>query len=53
VGVKNDDHPLVTRYRKLLEREITHQPTSLAVAEKLLAPVLGKSRIMYGTKVVP
>jgi len=53
VGVRNDDHPLVTRYRKLLEREITHQPTSLAIAEKLLAPLLGKSRIVYGTKVVP
>ena len=53
VGVKNDNHPLVTRYRKLLEREITHHPASLAVAEKLLAPVLGKSRIVYGTKVVP
>ena len=39
VGVKNDNHPLVTRYRKLLEREITHHPTSLALPKSCSLPV--------------
>ena len=32
VGPRNDDHPLVTRYRRLLEWEITDQPRSMQVA---------------------
>ena len=50
VGPNNDDHPLVARYRRLLEREIIDQPASLAVVERVLAPVLGKSIVHYGTK---
>ena len=50
VGPRNEQHPLVTRYRKLLEWEIVQQPTSMKVAERVLAPVLGKSFIVYGTK---
>ena len=50
VGPRNDDHPLVQRYRRLLEWEITEQPAALKVVERVLAPVLGKSLIVYGTK---
>lgn len=50
VGPNDDDHPLVRRYRRLLEREIIEQPRSLAIAEKVLAPVLGKSIVHYATK---
>ena len=50
VGPRNDDHPLVTRYRRLLEWEITDQPRSMQVVERLLAPALGKSSIVYGAK---
>jgi SAM-dependent methyltransferase len=50
VGPRNEQHPLVTRYRKLLEWEIVRQPTSMRVVERALAPVMGKSFIVYGTK---
>ncbi|MEY4176350.1 MAG: hypothetical protein RI900_3515 [Actinomycetota bacterium] len=50
VGPRNEQHPLVTRYRKLLEWEIVRQPTSMKVVERALAPVMGKSFIVYGTK---
>ena len=50
MGPNDDDHPLVRRYRRLLEREIIEQPRSLAIAEKVLAPVLGKSIVHYATK---
>jgi SAM-dependent methyltransferase len=50
VGPRNEQHPLVTRYRKLLEWEIVRQPASMKVVERALAPVMGKSFIVYGTK---
>ena len=50
VGPRDNDHPLVTRYRKLLEWEITTQPRSMALLERGLAPVMGKSFIVYGQK---
>jgi SAM-dependent methyltransferase len=50
VGPRNDDHPLVTRYRKFLEWDIISQPTSTKVAERVLSPVLGKSVIVYARK---
>lgn len=50
VGPNNDDHPMVQRYRSLLEREIIEQPRSLAVVEKVLAPILGKSSVVYATR---
>ncbi len=50
VGPRRDDHPLVARYRKLLEWEIVEQPAALKVVERALAPVLGKSYIVYGAK---
>jgi SAM-dependent methyltransferase len=50
VGPSNDDHPLVTRYRKFLEWDIIEQPRSTRIAEQVLAPVLGKSIVFYATK---
>jgi SAM-dependent methyltransferase len=50
VGPTNEDHPMVRRYRKLLEWEIVSQPRSMAMAEKVLAPVLGKSLVVYARK---
>ena len=51
VGPGNNDHPLVTKYRKFLEWDIMTQPKSVAVAEKVLSPVMGKSFIVYSRKV--
>jgi SAM-dependent methyltransferase len=50
VGPRNDDHPLVQKYRTMLEWEITEQPGSMKVLERTLAPVMGKSFIVYGVK---
>jgi SAM-dependent methyltransferase len=50
VGVRNDDHPVVTRYRQFLEWDIVEQPTSTKIAERVLSPVLGKSSVHYATK---
>ncbi len=50
VGPRREDHPLVNRYRKLLEWEIVEQPRSLKVVERVLSPVLGKSFIVYARK---
>ncbi len=51
VGVDNDDHPLVRRYRQFLEWDIIRQPRSTRVADRLLSPVLGKSLVLYGIAV--
>lgn len=50
VGVGNDDHPLVAKYRRFLEWDIIEAPRSTRVADRLLSPVLGKSAVFYATK---
>jgi SAM-dependent methyltransferase len=50
VGPANNDHPLVTRYRKFLEWDIMERPRSTALAERVLSPVLGKSFVVYARK---
>ena len=50
VGVTNDDHPLVSRYRKLLEWDIVKAPRVTRLADRALNPVLGKSLVVYATK---
>ena len=50
VGPRNDSHPLVKRYRKLLEWEIVKQPKSMQLMERVLSPALGKSYVVYGVK---
>ena len=50
VGVNHNDHPLVSRYRSFLEWDITEQPRSTRVAERVLSPVLGKSLVLYAQR---
>ena len=50
VGLRDEQHPAVVRYRRFLEWDIVEQPTTTRVAEKVLSPVLGKSSVHYGTK---
>jgi SAM-dependent methyltransferase len=50
VGPRDDDHPLVARYRRFLEWDIVEQPRSTRVAERVLSPVLGKSLVLYARK---
>ncbi len=50
VGVTDEDHPLVRRYRRFLEWDIVEQPRSTRIAERLLSPILGKSYVVYGVK---
>jgi len=50
VGVNDADHPLVRAYHRLLVWEITDRPLPLAVAERLLQPVIGKSLVLYARK---
>lgn len=50
VGVRDDQHPLVARYRRLLEWEIVKGPRSMQLAERALSPLLGKSYIVYCRK---
>ena len=50
VGVRNDDHPLVRAYHRLLVWDITAAPLATRVPERLLNPVLGKSLVLYAEK---
>jgi SAM-dependent methyltransferase len=50
VGPRDDDHPLVARYRRFLEWDIVEEPRSTRLAERVLSPVLGKSLVLYGHK---
>ena len=50
VGVNDEHHPLVRRYRQFLEWDIVEQPRSTLLAERVLSPVLGKSLVLYATK---
>ena len=50
VGIDNDDHFLVRRYRRLLEAEILHNPPALRLLSRLSDPLMGKSLVMYFDK---
>ncbi|MGA0894759.1 MAG: class I SAM-dependent methyltransferase [Ilumatobacteraceae bacterium] len=50
VGPRNEHHPLVRRYRQLLEWEITRQPAALQLVERVASPALGKSYVVYAVK---
>ena len=47
MGVKNDGHPLVRAYHRVLVWDITDHPFPLRLADRLLNPVLGKSLVVY------
>ncbi len=51
VGVNDDDHRLVRRYRQFLEWDIVSRPRCTRIAERILSPVLGKSLVLYAVKV--
>ena len=50
VGPRRNDVRAVNAYQRLLEWEIMNRPRSMALLERGLAPVLGKSFIVYGVK---
>ena len=50
VGPRNDAHPLVQAYHRLLVWDITEQPLVTRLAERVLSPVLGKSLVVYARK---
>ena len=50
VGLRRTDSRTVNAYQKLLEWEITSQPGAMKALERSLAPVMGKSYIVYGAK---
>jgi SAM-dependent methyltransferase len=50
VGVEKADNRLVEAYHRLLVRDIIKAPVYTRVPERLLAPVLGKSLVVYARK---
>ncbi len=52
VGTTNNDHPLVKAYHKLLVWDIMKKPRTTRYAEMVLAPLMGKSIIIYLKKPV-
>lgn len=50
VGVRNDDHPAVRAYHRLLVWDITSATPFTRVPEAILNPVFGKSVVVYGRK---
>jgi SAM-dependent methyltransferase len=50
VGVQREDHRLVNAYRRFLEWEIVRQPRGMRAVERAVAPLLGKSYIVYARK---
>jgi SAM-dependent methyltransferase len=50
VGPANDDHRLVRAYHGLLVRDIVEAPALTRVPERVLAPVLGKSLVVYARR---
>jgi SAM-dependent methyltransferase len=47
VGVRDDRHPLVRAYHRLLVWDITAAPAVTRVTERVLNPLLGKSLVVY------
>ena len=52
VGPKNDDHPLVKAYHRLLVWDIMQRPIVTRVADQALNPLIGKSLVVYAHKPV-
>jgi len=50
VGVRNDDHPLVRAYHRMLVWDITAATPLTRIPDALLNPVLGKSLVAYVRK---
>lgn len=50
VGPTREDHPLVAKYKKFLEWDIIKRPAATRILEKVLAPTIGKSYVLYAHK---
>jgi SAM-dependent methyltransferase len=50
VGPRNDSHPLVRAYHRLLVWDIAERPWVTRAAERVLSPVLGKSLVVYARR---
>jgi len=50
VGTKNDEHPLVKKYHRLLVWDIVKRPRTTRFLEGVLAPLIGKSIVVYLVK---
>lgn len=50
VGPQREDHSLVNTYKRFLEWDIIKRPRLTRVLEALLAPILGKSYVVYSAK---
>ncbi len=50
VGPTEADHPLVRPFRRLLEWDIVARPAATRLAERVLAPVIGKSLVLYAAR---
>jgi SAM-dependent methyltransferase len=50
VGVKNDGHPLVRGYHRLLVWDIMQRPRTTQLADQVLNPLIGKSMVLYFRK---
>ena len=47
VGPSNDTHPAVAAYHRLLVWDIVKRPLATRIAERVLAPLVGKSLVLY------
>ena len=47
VGVRNDEHPIVKAYHRLLVWDIVAAPPLTRIADRVLNPVIGKSLVLY------
>ena len=50
VGVDDDSHRLVRAYHRLLAWDITRRPLATRALEAVLAPLMGKSVVIYAEK---
>jgi hypothetical protein len=50
VGPAREDHRFVNAYKRFLEWDIIAAPKLTRTLERILAPILGKSYIVYATK---
>jgi hypothetical protein len=53
VGVHNDDHPATRAYHRLLVWDMMRRPWPTRLAEAALAPLIGKSVVLYLRKPQP
>ena len=50
VGPRNDEHPLVKAYHRLLVWDIVERPLVTRIADRALNAVIGKSLVVYARK---